>query len=289
METVIYVDILFLVNFSMDFLSVYMCGRLLHYDTSFASLFLCAGIGGIYGVAQVFLSRGVIVDILINILVTALLSFIAFGFRSVLLLLRNTVVLYGIGFGLGGAMSAFYYALNKVLRHRIDDTDTAYFEIEALSLKKFIPIIALCIVMVYLCGWILSKIKAKKTVSVHIELDGKSVDLIGMCDSGNLLCEPLSGLPCLVCSFNRIEALFGVGYKKMFEQSELRIMNYTSDSMGKRLRVIPLSTVGSSGVLVGFIPDSITLDGERKKLCVACERENDGYSGYDCIVPGDVF
>ena len=49
----IYGDVLFVINFCMDFLSLYISGKLMHMKMSRLRLIIAATIGGIYGVVAV--------------------------------------------------------------------------------------------------------------------------------------------------------------------------------------------------------------------------------------------
>ena len=55
METVLYADVLFLINFSMDYLSLYAVSRLLALPSRAWRMLAGAGVGGVYGVLSVVL------------------------------------------------------------------------------------------------------------------------------------------------------------------------------------------------------------------------------------------
>ena len=50
MRTTVYADILFVINFSMDFLILYITGRLLHEKNIPRKLIFAAAAGGVYSV-----------------------------------------------------------------------------------------------------------------------------------------------------------------------------------------------------------------------------------------------
>ena len=60
METVLYGDILFIINFSMDFLTLFVTGKILHLKTSIASMLLASSVGAVYAIASVMLEGAVI-------------------------------------------------------------------------------------------------------------------------------------------------------------------------------------------------------------------------------------
>ena len=53
MEEEIYADVLFIINFSMDFLSLYIVGRLMHFKMEARRVIFGASVGALYGVPGV--------------------------------------------------------------------------------------------------------------------------------------------------------------------------------------------------------------------------------------------
>ena len=78
----LYADILFLINFSMDFLTLYVTAAILRRKTSVARLSVASAIGGLYGVASVFMQGILILNIFINLAVSYLMCVIVFSKRT---------------------------------------------------------------------------------------------------------------------------------------------------------------------------------------------------------------
>ena len=49
MTEYIYGDVLFIINFSMDFIALFICGKIMHFKMSFWRMALAATLGGVYG------------------------------------------------------------------------------------------------------------------------------------------------------------------------------------------------------------------------------------------------
>ena len=60
MKQTLYGDVLFLVNFSMDFLTLYITALILHRSVKKRRFVLSAAIGGVYGVAACFMGGALI-------------------------------------------------------------------------------------------------------------------------------------------------------------------------------------------------------------------------------------
>ena len=108
MEQTLYGDILFLVNFTMDFLSLYITGQILRRKMKTSFLALASAIGGAYGVAACFISLPVILMMLLSFGISLIMCYTVYHRR----LLLPLSLFYGTSCLMGGAMTSFYGALN---------------------------------------------------------------------------------------------------------------------------------------------------------------------------------
>lgn len=290
MEQIIYADILFIVNFSMDFLALYIASRLLHNNCHFASLVMSAGIGAVYGVASLFLSGSGVLNLLINTAVALLMCYIVFGAVSILVLIRNTLCFYGISFLMGGVMTGVYNLANKGLVGRgiVINGESASL-ISDMPPLTFIIIAVTSVMFSCLCSALSAKLKSKKKASVYIRIGKRDISITGLCDSGNLLCEPAGSLPCLICNLKSIEALLPIGVIPLFRDMKIGLLEYADPELAKKIRLVPMKTVGGSGIKPGIIPDEIRINGEEKRLCVVCDSGSDGYGDTESIIPASVL
>ncbi len=290
MEQIIYADILFIVNFSMDFLALYIASRLLHHSCHFMSLIMSAGIGALYGVASLFMSGSVILNTLINTAVAILMCYIVFGAVSILALIRNTLCFYGISFLMGGVMTGVYNLANKGLTGRgiVINGNSASLVSEMPALT-FIIIAAASVIFSYICSAVSARLRSRKKASVYIRIGKKDINITGLCDSGNLLCEPAGALPCLICNIKSIETLLPVGIVPLFREMKIGLLEYADPELAKRIRLVPMRSVGGSGIKPGIIPDEIRINGESKKLCVVCDTENEDFGGTESIIPASIL
>ncbi len=290
MEQIIYADILFIVNFSMDFLALYISSRLLHHNCHLASLIMAAGIGAVYGVTSLFLSGNGLLNTLINTAVALLMCYIVFGAVSILMLIRNTLCFYGISFLMGGVMTGIYNLANKgIIGRGVVINGNSASLVSEIPPMTFLIIAAASVLFSYVCSAVTARVKARKKASVYIRIGKRNVNITGLCDSGNLLCEPAGSLPCLICSLKSIEPLLPIGLIPLFRDMKLGLLEYTDPELAKRIRLVPMRSVGGSGIRPGIIPDEIRINGESKQLCVVCDRENENYAGAESIIPASVL
>ncbi|MBR5615806.1 MAG: sigma-E processing peptidase SpoIIGA, partial [Clostridia bacterium] len=187
MEQQVYADLLFLVNFSMDFLGFYLTARLLHRPLSLWRGMLASALGGVYAVAVLFLTVGKVPAFLLDALVCVALCAVAMVGRHEKWksLLRLCALYLLISVLLGGAMTLLYSQLNRIpgLTDRVSE--------EGLSTWLFFGLAVVSGVMTALWDRCFKRTTHTR-VDVIVEQGGKSVRLAGLCDSGNLLRDPIS-------------------------------------------------------------------------------------------------
>ena len=290
MEKIIYADVLFIINFSMDFLSLYIVSRILHKDTHVFSLVMAAAVGGAYGVAALFLTGNAVLSFLINTAVAILMCYIVFGAASMLMLIRNTLCFYGISFLMGGVMTGIYNLANKGLNGRGIVINGEHEELVShIEPITFAIIAAVSVILSYICSGITSKLRSRKKATVYIRIGDREVCLTGLCDSGNLLTEPAGSLPCLICNYTALEPILPVGTLPLFRDMKLGLLEYADPQTVQRIRLVPMKSVGGSGIRPGIIPDEIKINGDPKKLCVVCDTENNSYADTESVIPASVM
>jgi len=290
LEQIIYGDVLFIINFSMDFLTIYLVSKIIHSNPSLSQLLLSSGIGALYGVMSLFQSGPVIVSIFVNISVTVIMAFTVFGIHSMIVLIRNSLLIYGVGFLIGGTMTALFTMVNNGISGRsivIDNENRTLYNDIPFSL--FIIIAILALVFSYLCGLLLKKRAARKEAELKISLCGKSTSLNALADSGNLLCEPLGGLPVAICAYDKLEPILPLGVRPLFRDSKIGLLEFTDPKFAKRVRMIPVSHIGGKGMLIGIIPDKAEINGESKQLCIACTSKTKSFGEKECIIPASIL
>ena len=259
-ETVIYSDILFLINFSLDYLCLFIAGRVLNCGGRVLRLLISAVLGGLYSFLPYLIILPTLLSLPINLAFAFLMVFIAFGKRSIkkLLLLWATFMVSAAL--LGGLITAAYS-----LSARSDS-------ITALSFC-IICVFSAFIALAY--GLICRKKIHTKTASIRIFANGNRFSLNLLADSGNLVTEPFSSLPVIIVSSASLPPPYDSPESELFPHP---------------IRAIPFSTSAGSACFLGFRPDKIELGGLAQKphiidAYIGIDTQNKSYSGYDGIIP----
>ena len=248
----VYADLLFLVNFSMDFLCLYLSIRLLHLPRVRWRMLSAAALGGVYSVVALFLSVGAWFALALDIGTCIAMCALCAAGKGVrlgrVLLLCGTY--FGVSALMGGGMTAIYHLLSKA-DLPLDDVPG-----DGISAWIFLMLAALAALTAAFGGRLFSRQTAVRSCTVRIRLAGVTWEMTGLCDSGNLLCDPISGTPVIVADRQTWLSALPDALRRAVE-SEGRQGIPLSD--GKRVRIVPMHTAQSSGMAVALLPDEILL------------------------------
>ena len=265
MEQVIYGDVLFVINFAMDLLSLWLVGGLLHLKRSPGRLAVGAAIGSAYAVVRLFFPGAEWLDLLLTAAVSALMTYCAYGGRR---LLGNTAVFFAVGFLMGGVVTAVYRGLIRsplvLLNGQIG---SVYERIPPLWLLGIAGLSALVTRL-----WEHFRRPAAQVVSVSASVSGRQTSFEAMCDSGDLLREPLSGLPVLVASPVILRELVPEEAYPAFSSCEFAALTALGSGLARRARLIPASSVTDHALLPGLLCDRLTVNGVEREGVIACGR-----------------
>ena len=266
---VIYSDLLFVINFSLDYLVLFIAGRVLNCASSVWRLLSASVFGGIYAFVPYLFELSVLISLPLHLLSAALICFIAFGLRDLkkfLLLVGTFIVTSAL---LGGLITALYS-----LSHSY--SNGIYAELSATS---FASICLLSAVITLAYGLICKRKIHTRSASVKIHINGIKIDCNMLCDSGNLVTEPFSALPVIIISHTCLPPPYCDPESELFPLP---------------IRAIPFSTASGKSCFFGFRPDRIELLTPLKKpkrldAFVGIDTNSSSYSGYDGIIPACIL
>lgn len=284
MEQIIYGDVLFAVNFSMDFLALYVTSFILKIKFCVKRATVAAIIGGVYGVISVIINSGMLSSIIFSGIIGIVMCITLNGFISLRFLVRELIVFLATNLIIGGGMTVIYEFFNK---HGGADNILIYGQFETVEeqLPMFLFILSSFVVAIVLVcfGRGISRHGNMRLVSLRIEHRGRTSDITAFSDTGNLLTEPLSGQPVILL---RTEVA-----QKLLDNNVYRLLTtMTADSVecgGEKIRFILYETISGKGMLGAFKPDVILINGIPVSGWVAISdnvgKKNDAIS--EAIVP----
>ena len=194
MEEEIYADVLFIINFSMDFLSLYIVGRLMHFHMKAGRVITGASLGALYGVLELLIEGSALWKLAVTLGVLLTMCRIAFGICSLHTYLASVGLTFGVSMLIGGMMTSAFLKLGGQTSYiEIDGTiETVY---GTLPVWKFVVFALLSAFATWGIGKLFRRKTSVHTCVLRVTFDGNEQELTALVDSGNLLEEPVSGTP----------------------------------------------------------------------------------------------
>lgn len=226
---VIYVDILFVVNFFITYLLLLFTSLMLKGKSNTIRFLLASALGGLYALVILIDDLSFLLTFLGKIIVSFIIVFIAFGFKRLLVYLKSVIVFYFSNMLFLGVITALLFAFKP--QGIAMNNSVVYFDISAKALL-------ICALVAYAISYAIVKIYnhsiAKSEIyQVAIYKDNSVYNLFAFADSGNKLKEPFSDYPVIIADKSKV--------------------NVNAE------RVIPYNTVGGEGMLKAFKPDKVVI------------------------------
>ena len=285
----VYVDLFFLINFSMDFLCFFLTAKLLHRPHSVPRMLAASAVGGIYADVALFLRAGRLLSFVLDVGVCALMCLIAFGERKKFRSLPLYVLVYtAISMALGGIMTALFELLNRTSIFDGVTPETS----DGISVWTFFLLALVSGVLTLLGGSFFRKRTSQTRAILSISYRGNTVRLSALADSGNLLREPLSGKPCIIADLRAMESLLPREVI-LAAKTDPASIHKLAPSHAKSFRIIPANTATGRGLLLGLRAEKITVNVGKGEKCVdaAIALSNLGLNadGAEALLPSELL
>ncbi|MCM1115544.1 MAG: sigma-E processing peptidase SpoIIGA [Clostridium sp.] len=224
---VIYVDVLFVLNFFISYLLLLLTKQLTKTTARTYRMLIAAFVGGVYALVILAPKLHFLVTVFGKLLVSAFMVLLAFGFSRLAVYLKALAFFYFSNILFLGIVLAFWLFFKP--DGIVINNDVVYFDIPAIVLllsALTAYIISILVIRIYN-----RTISKKEIYSLTIYKNGQAYHLFAFLDSGNKLKEPFSNYPVIIADSSKIA----------FEAE----------------RIIPYNTVGGEGMLKAFKPDKI--------------------------------
>lgn len=268
---VIYFDVLFFINVIMNFIILWFVAIILNQKKNVYRILL----GAIFG--SLFLLELISKDFLFlntfpaKITLSTLMGIISFMPRNIKDFIKIQGFLYLISFMVGGGVLAFFYFFN-INR----DFFSNIFLLNNISIPWWILLVSSFVLFIFLKFiWplIYSMLSREKlVVPISIYFGNKSINVEAFIDTGNDLCDPISSYPVIIVEHEVFEHVFPEKLVFIFDSKQNNnITNYpevlSKSKWANRFRIIPFESIGKSkGLMVGFLPDLVTISYDNKIL-----------------------
>lgn len=219
----IYLDNVFLLNFSFDYLLLLSVAILLRRNVPMKRIILGAFIGGL-SIFILFLKINSIQLFFIKLLISILMVLATFRYRNIKYTSKNLLYLYSASMILGG----FLYFLNTEFSYK---QDGLVFYHNGLSINfLFLIIFSPIIIYLYIRQGLELKNRYANYYKIDVHLNDKTYKLNGFLDTGNNLIDPVSKKPVVVIDEGIIKGHFNyiyVPYQTITEEGLLKCIPAT--------------------------------------------------------------
>ena len=272
--TNVYADVVFLINFTMDFFILWVAGKMSGRLIKYWKLTLGALIMTLFCCAITFIGNLHMFYYLLSTVIILIIGICAaYSPPNPVILLRLVLFSYICAFLIGGiGMGLFYiYKFNDIISN-----------ITEVTVSKFpLPILFVSIIVFYLLfrfggRWLESRaLKRQICMAVRIFFGDRNLELNALVDTGNSLRDPINNAPVIVAEFDSVKAFLPDSVKILFyEKQENNLQNLlesaqVNDFTG-RLRMIPYESLGrQNGLLIGFRPDKVEIKREKDTIALS--------------------
>ncbi len=257
--TVVYIDALFLLNLTINYLLLLAAARLAGEPLRRGRMALGAALGGLYAAAVFFPGMGFLTHPLCKLGSAVLMLLCAFGGSR--RLVRVGLVFFGVAAAFGGAIFAIELLGGQGLTLR-NGVFTSTMDLRLILLAA-----AICYVVITFVFQRTARhtAPAGELAPVVLTLGERRVALTALVDTGNTLADPVTNRPVMVAEGEKAAGLFPAGEAPT--GAELRdpvaAMERLSGRGCGRLRLLPYRAVGvDCGLLLALRVDGARVGSE---------------------------
>ncbi len=233
--TIIYADVLFIINFFITFLLLQLTEKLCKRNECLWRMVLSSFFGGAYSLVILVDELSPAVTYLGRLAAALIIILIAFSWQGVKCLIKETAIFFLANFILVGLVVGLWLIFQPA--GVVINNSVVYFNVSAKTLLLS-ALIAYVISVVALRIYN-NKLAKNQLYSVTVNYNGQQVRFFALADSGNNLKEPFSDYPVIVAD------------KSLFENAQCS-------------RVVPYSSIGGEGLLQAFKPDKVLVSTANK-------------------------
>ena len=255
---VYYIEYIFAENFLIDFILLFITGKLIKSDIVYKRIIAASFIGAVYVILTVYVGREFMTFFIVKFSVSVLMLMVSFDIKGIIANIRVILCFYIISLIMVGIMTALYYLIYDRLT------------VNAIVLSLFVGYAAL--------HFFFREIKARidknnymRTVVINV--GSLSSTLKAFIDTGNELSDPMTKKPVIVVNIESLRNILSeelyCNILRFYENKDDNFESLLSGSNNYNLRIIRYDTISSKGeMMVVFTPDNIEVKGNGKSISV---------------------
>ena len=260
----VYIDILFLENFILNFIILYATGLISKHKIKFIKIALGSIVGAVYVIITYLIENKVYLNILFKLILSIVIVYIAFTPKTIKEMLKMIVLFYLTSFVFGGAALGVIYMINSGKISIQNGIIIGSYTLRTI----FIGAIIAFAVTILAFKFVKTKISKKDLLcNITIKINGKEIKTKAMIDTGNMLKEPITNIPVVVVEHTLLKEIIP---KEILENMDnilagdfKEIPEEIQNEYMLKLKVIPFTSLGKqNGMLLGVKAESLKVEEE---------------------------
>ena len=266
----IYIDIVLIENIIMNYIILFATAIVLKIKIKHIRIFIASLLGAIYSVITYMGILKLYSSIVMKILLSILIVYIAFNPQSLKKMWKNLLIFYLTSFVFGGVAFALIYILKPQDILMKNGLFLGTYPLKTVLLGAIISF------LVILVAFKIIKDKFSKKdlfCDLEIKINNKIVKTTAMIDTGNCLKDPITNNPVVV-----------IEHTLLYECIPKQILNNLDNIIGgdfegipqeiketyiSKLKLIPYSSLGKqNGILLGIKPEYVKISTEENERII---------------------
>lgn len=258
----VYLDVVFLENVIMNYIIMYASGVVVKAEIKHWRVLIASGIGALYTIVMYLNVLPIYSNFVMKLVLSVVMVYVSFKARNLKRLLKELVIFYLVSFVFGGCVFALMYFISPKLAMIKNGVFVGAYPLKVALIGGVVSF-----VIIQISFKVVKNRLSKKDMIYEIEvvINSKNTIVKGLLDTGNLLKDPITGMPVIVvehrCLYSVIpaEILDNINEIMGGDTDEL-IANDEFSKLISRFRMIPFSSLGKqNGLLLGIKADYINI------------------------------
>ena len=264
----IYLDVVMIENLIMNSIIIYATAIITKVEIKHIRIILSSFIGASYSILSYISGLKIYSELWLKIMLSVIMVYIAFNPKDLKKLGKELIMFYLTSFVFGGVAFSLIYIIKPQEILMKDGLFLGTYPLKTVFLSAIIASILIIVAFKI----VKSKITKKDMLcEVIVKYNQKEIKINTMIDTGNMLKEPISGMPVIVIEksalyelipkeiLNHLESILGGDFKEIPEEIKNKYL--------PQLKLIPYSSLGKqNGILVGIKADEIEIIIEEKSI-----------------------
>lgn len=256
---VYYIEYVFAENFIIDFILLFITGKLVKREIVYKRLIAASAIGALYVILTAYVNEDFMTYFIVKLSVSILMIMVAFDTKGILTNVRVIICFYITSLIMVGIITSLYYLTYDRLT------------VNAIVISLFLGYAALH----FFFKDVRSRIeKSNYMRTVSIKLGESSKSLKAFIDTGNELTDPMTGKSVMIVNIESIRNILGEElYEVILDFYNNQDDNYEkllSKNTNSKLKIIRYNTISSKGdMMVILTPDELEIKDNNHHIITA--------------------